>query len=184
MAPTNVRPRPTCACSTDHNWAGHCSVARWTRPPTGIVTALQLEKRLVFRLRFRREDYPWLMSWMNFTGDDHARAAMEFSTQTFDISHGIVALSPPVLARPTFRWLPAKSTIETRFPDVYTRVPEGFTKNRQRGLRERKITILDHSGKRRWQPRKASSNCSRSSACFVGRAILPAAAFLGGLFAG
>jgi beta-lactamase superfamily II metal-dependent hydrolase len=148
MAPTNdggqadVRVVPT-----DHNWLDMLSCQMDPARQLEYVTALQLEKRLVFGYVFRREDYPWLMSWMNFTGDDHAARGMEFSTQTFDISHReIVALSP-LFGTPTFRWLPAKSTIETRFLMFYTRVPEGFTKIDNVTFENGKITILDHSGK-------------------------------------
>jgi beta-lactamase superfamily II metal-dependent hydrolase len=148
MAPTNdgghadLRVIPT-----DHNWLDLASCQMDPARQLEFVTALQLEKHLVFGYVFRREDFPWLMSWMNFTGDDHAARGMEFSTQTFDISHRETVAMSPLFGTPTFRWLPAKSKIETRFLMFYTRVPEGFSGIDNVTYENGKITILDHSGK-------------------------------------
>ena len=132
---------------TDHNWLDLASCQLDPARELEFVTALQLEKHLVFGYIFRREDYPWLMSWMNFTGDNHAARGMEFSTQTFDISHRETVAMSPLFGTPTFRWLPAKSKIETRFLMFYTRVPEGFSRIDNVTFQNGKITILDHSGK-------------------------------------
>jgi hypothetical protein len=149
MAPTNdgghadLRLIPT-----DHNWLDLASCQLDPSRQLEFVTALQLEKHLVFGYLFRREDFPWLMSWMNFTGDARAARGMEFSTQTFDISHRETVAMSPLFGTPTFRWLPAKSKIETRFLMFYARVPEGFSRIDNVTFESGKITILDHSGKR------------------------------------
>ena len=132
---------------TDHNWLDLASCQLDPARKLEFVTALQLEKHLLFGYVFRHEDYPWLMSWMNFTGDNHAARGMEFSTQPFDISHRETVSMSPLFDTPTFRWLPAKSKIETRFLMFYTRVPEDFTKIDDVMFENGKLTILDHSGK-------------------------------------
>jgi hypothetical protein len=132
---------------TDHNWLDLASCQMDPARRLEFVTALHLEKHLIFGYVFRREDYPWLMSWMNFTGDERAARGMEFSTQTFDISHREAVAMSPLFGTPTFRWLPAKSKIETRFLIFYTRAPEGFTRIDDVTFENGKITILDHSGK-------------------------------------
>ena len=148
MAPTNdgghadLRVIPT-----DHNWLDLASCQLDPARNLEFVTALQLQKHLVFGYLFRREDFPWLMSWMNFTGDGHAARGMEFSTQPFDISHRETVAMSPLFGTPTFRWLPAKSKIETRFLMFYARVPEGFGRIDNVTFENGKITILDHSGK-------------------------------------
>jgi beta-lactamase superfamily II metal-dependent hydrolase len=148
MAPTNdgghadLRVIPT-----DHNWLDLASCQLDPARQLEFVTALHLEKHLVFGYIFRREDFPWLMSWMNFTGDGRAARGMEFSTQPFDISHRETVAMSPLFGTPTFRWLPAKSKIETRFLMFYTRVPEGFTRIDNVTFLNGKIAILDHSGK-------------------------------------
>jgi hypothetical protein len=53
----------------------------------------------------------------------------------------------PLFGMPTFRWLPAKSRIETRFLLFYTSVPEEFTKIEEVKLSEGKLTVVDRSGK-------------------------------------
>ncbi|HXJ44300.1 MAG TPA: hypothetical protein VNH18_33745 [Bryobacteraceae bacterium] len=148
MAPTfdggqaDIRVIPT-----DHNWLDLASCQTDPTRSLEFVTALHLEKHLVYGYVFRREDYPWLMSWMNFTGDQRAARGLEFSTQTFDVSHREIVAMSPMFGVPTFRWLPAKSRIETRFLMFYARVPEGFTKIDDVTLDKGKLTILDHSGK-------------------------------------
>jgi hypothetical protein len=131
---------------TDHNWLDLASCQMDPSRRLAFVTALQLEKHLLYGYVFRREDYPWVMSWMNFTGDDRAARGMEFSTQPFDISHRDTVAMSPLFGAPTFRWLPAKSKIESHFVIFYTRVPEAFTKIDDVTLKGGKLTIVDHSG--------------------------------------
>lgn len=108
-----------------------------------FVTALNVPKRLLLGYLFRRLDYPWVMSWMNFTGDSHAARGMEFSTQPFDISHRETVEMNPLFGTPTFRWLPAKSKIQSHFLIFYTGVPEGFTRVDDVILKDGKLTIRD-----------------------------------------
>ena len=93
----------------------------------GYVTALRRDKRLLFGYVFRRQDFPWLMSWMNYTGDAKAARGIEFSTQPFDVSRRETVDAHEMFGTPTYRWLPAKSKIRTRFLLFYTRVPDGFS---------------------------------------------------------
>lgn len=149
MAPTvdggqaDIRVYPT-----DHAWLDLASCQLDVSRRLAYVTALHLEKHLVYGYVFRRADYPWLMSWMNFTGDDRAARGMEFSTQPFDISHKDTVAMSPLFGQPTYRWLPAKSTIENKFLIFYTKVPDDFTKIDDVTFADGKVTIIDHSGKR------------------------------------
>ena len=54
----------------------------------------------------------------------------------------------PLFGTPTFRWLPAKSKLETRFLMFYARVPEGFTGVENVIVENGKITVVDRSGLR------------------------------------
>jgi hypothetical protein len=112
-----------------------------------FVTALNLEKHLLFGYVFRRADYPWVMSWMNFTGDERMARGMEFSTQPFDVGHRETVAMGPMFGTPTLRWLPARSTIETRYLIFYTRVPTEFTRIDDVRLENGALTIVDRSGK-------------------------------------
>jgi hypothetical protein len=149
MAPTvdggqaDIRVIPT-----DHHWLDLASCQMDPSRRLAFVTALHLEKHVIYGYVFRRQDYPWLMSWMNFTGDNRAARGMEFSTQPFDISHRETVAMSPLFGIPTFRWLPAKAKIETRFVIFYTRVPDDFKQIDDVSLEGGKLTIVDHSGRR------------------------------------
>jgi hypothetical protein len=93
----------------------------------GYVAAFHKDKRLLFGYVFRRQDFPWLMSWMNYTGNAQAARGIEFSTQPFDVSHRETVDAHEMFGAPTYRWLPAKSKIRTRFLLFYTKVPDDFT---------------------------------------------------------
>ena len=54
----------------------------------------------------------------------------------------------PLFGTPTFRWLPAKATLQTRFLIFYARVPEGFSRIDDVVLEGGNMTIVDRSGKR------------------------------------
>jgi hypothetical protein len=148
MAPTidggkaDIREVPA-----DHNWLDLASCQMDTRRRLAFVTALNLEKHLLFGYVFRRADYPWVMSWMNFTGDERIARGMEFSTQPFDVGHRETVAMGPMFGTPTLRWLPARSTIETRYLIFYTRVPTEFTRIDDVRLENGALTIIDRSGK-------------------------------------
>lgn len=93
----------------------------------GFVTAINLEKRLLLGYLVRREEYPWLQEWMNYPSNLTLSRGLEFGTQPFDVSHRDTVEMGKLFDTPTFRWLPAKSKIGTRYLMFYTRVPAGFT---------------------------------------------------------
>jgi hypothetical protein len=90
------------------------------------VTALHLGKRIVLGYLFRREDYPWLQTWEHYSPDGRMARGLEFSTQPFDVPRRDAVQTGMLFDTPTYRWLPAKSKIETRYLLFYARVPEGF----------------------------------------------------------
>lgn len=149
MAPTadggqaDIRVVPT-----DHNWLDLASCQMDVTRQLAYVTALHLDKHLIYGYVFRRDDYPWLMSWMNFTGDERSARGMEFSSQPFDISHRETVAMSPLFGQPTFRWLPAKAKIQTKFLIFYTKVPAEFTAIRDVTFADGKVTLVDRSEKR------------------------------------
>ena len=133
---------------TDNNYLDLASCQMDPKRQLAFVTALHLDKHLLFGYVFRQQDYPWLMSWMNYTGDNRAARGMEFSTQPFDVSHQETVAMSPLFGTSTFRWLPARAKLQTRFLMFYVRVPEGFTGIDDVVLEAGKITIVDRSGQR------------------------------------
>ncbi|MBK9171320.1 MAG: hypothetical protein IPM24_28225 [Bryobacterales bacterium] len=94
--------------------------------PHAFVTALHLEKRLLLGYVFRREEFPWLQIWEFYPPDGNLARGLEFSTQPYDVSRRDAISTGSLFGAPTYRWLPAKSKISSRFLMFYTRVPEGF----------------------------------------------------------
>jgi hypothetical protein len=113
----------------------------------GFVTALRRDKGLIFGYVFRRDQYPWIMNWMNYTGDSRAARGIEFSTQPFDISHREAVEVREMFGTPAYKWLPAKSELRSRFVFFYARVPAGFGEVADVTPRDGEITITDRTGK-------------------------------------
>ncbi|MCX6629497.1 MAG: twin-arginine translocation signal domain-containing protein [Candidatus Solibacter sp.] len=91
----------------------------------GWTTALNLKRRLLLGYVFRRAEYPWLQTWGNYPSTGKLARGMEFSTQPYDLPRRETAANGPMFDTPTFRWLPAKSKIQTRFLFFYAPVPAG-----------------------------------------------------------
>jgi len=92
----------------------------------GYITVLRPDKHLIFGYVFRREEFPWLMSWMNYSGDARAARGFEFSTQPFDVSHRETVDAHEMFGTPTYKWLPAKAKLHTSFLLFYSKAPDGF----------------------------------------------------------
>jgi hypothetical protein len=91
------------------------------------VTALHPGKRLLLGYVFRQEEFPWLQTWMNFPSDGRSARGLEFSTQPYDVPRRQAIALGSMFGAPTYRWLPAKSKIESRYLMFYTAAPEGMT---------------------------------------------------------
>ena len=112
------------------------------------VTGINLQKRLILGYVFRRADYPWLQYWGNYPPDGRFARGMEFSTQPFDVPRREVISQGPMFNTPTYRWLPAKSKITSRFLLFYSRLPEGFQKVDDITLSNGQILIEDRSNRK------------------------------------
>ncbi len=120
---TDIRRSPSSPNSGDHT----TSLLDPSRK-FAFVTALNPGKRLLVGWVFRASDFPWLQNWESYPrGGDLARG-LEFSTQPFDVPRREAVAMNPMFGATTFRWLPAKSTIETNFLLFYTQIPDGFTR--------------------------------------------------------
>lgn len=109
------------------------------------ATAINPKKRLMIGYIFRRADYPWLQYWGDYRPTLKMARGMEFATQPFDVPRREVISGGPMFNTPTYRWLPAKSKIETRFLIFYTRVPEGFKKVDDVEMKNDQIVVIDRS---------------------------------------
>jgi hypothetical protein len=107
------------------------------------TTALNLRKRLLLGYVLRRRDYPWLQTWGNYPPTRKMARGMEFGTQPYDVPRREAVSLGTMFGEPTFHWLPANSSIQTRFLFFYTRVPDGFTKTDDVRLENGRIVIED-----------------------------------------
>lgn len=113
----------------------------------GYVTVLRPDQHMMFGYVFRREEFPWLMSWMNYSGDAHAARGFEFSTQPFDVSHRETVDAHEMFGTPTYKWLPAKAKLHASFLLFYSKAPDGFESVADVKLEGGQIQIRDKSGR-------------------------------------
>ena len=114
----------------------------------GFATALHPEKRLLIGWVFRREEFPWVQTWLSNPGPNRMTRGLEFATQPFDLPRAEVLRNGPLFDTPVFRVLPAKSTITSSFLMFYTSVPEGFLKVDDVQLEGGKLVIEDRANKK------------------------------------
>lgn len=109
-----------------------------------FVTALHPAKRLLLGYLFKPQEYPWTQSWMFYPGKKMLARGMEFATQPFDVPRREAIQLNSLFGAPTFRWLPARAKIGSRFLFFYTHTPEGFGKVDDVRLENGQIIIEDH----------------------------------------
>ncbi len=90
------------------------------------VTALNPKQQLVFGYLFRRADFPWVQTWEHFPEDGRLARGLEFSTQPYDVPRREAISTGAMFGAPTFRWLPARSSIEATYFMFYAAAPPGM----------------------------------------------------------
>ncbi|MSV30662.1 MAG: hypothetical protein EXQ52_18240 [Bryobacterales bacterium] len=108
-----------------------------------FVTALHTERQLLLGYVFNREEFPWLQCWDNYAPDGDMARGLEFSTQPFDVPRREVLDKGKLFGTSVFRWLPARTTIQSRFLFFYTKVPAGFTRVDDVTLKDGKLLVTD-----------------------------------------
>ena len=109
------------------------------------ATAINLKKGLIIGWLFRREEYPFIQNWDNFPPTQKLARGLEFATQPYDVPRREAVNTRSMFDTPTFRWLPAKSKIESRFLVFYARVPQGFSKVDDVRLENGQLVIEDRA---------------------------------------
>lgn len=140
----NLRPVPNPPNSMDHTGCAFDPARRLV-----FVAALRPDKNLAFGYLLRREEYPWLQEWLNFPPSGALSRGLEFGTQPFDVPRRETIDMGRMFGVPTFRWLPAKSTISTRFLMFYVRTPQGFSQIDDVRLEGGRLVIEDRKSGRR-----------------------------------
>jgi len=111
-----------------------------------FVTALHPGKRLLLGYLFKPQEYGWTQNWEYYPPNKKLARGLEFSTQPFDVPRREVVQLNSMLGTPVYRWLPARTKIESRFLMFYAHAPEGFSKVDDVRMENDKIIIDDHKG--------------------------------------
>jgi hypothetical protein len=138
----DVRSAPMDEGTTDHTTSLLDPASR-----LAFVTALHLERRLLIGWVFRREEFPWVQTWLSNPGPNRMTRGLEFATQPFDLPRADVLTAGPLFDTPVFRVLPARSRIASAFLMFYTRVPDGFAKVDAVQLQNGKLVIEDRGAR-------------------------------------
>ncbi len=138
----NLRAAPAGPNSGDHTT---CLMDRSRK--LAFVTALHPAKRLILGYLFRPEDFPWVQNWENYPPTGKLARGLEFSTQPFDVPRREVVELGSLFGAPVYRWLPAKSKIESRFLMFYARTPASFRQVDDARLEGGRIVVEDRASK-------------------------------------
>ncbi len=138
--PIDLRAAPLNPNSGDHTTALMDVNRKWA-----FVTALHPEKRLLLGYLFHPQEYPWVQNWENYPPTLKMARGFEFGTQPFDVPRREVIDLHSMFDAPVYRWLPAKSRIESRFLFFYTRTPDGFQRVNEMSLEQGVIRIEDRT---------------------------------------
>jgi hypothetical protein len=113
------------------------------------VAALSSSRQSIYGYIFRREDYPWLQTWDNYPSVAGLVDGLELGTQPYDLARRIITDNGPFFGTPVWRWLPAKSTIESHFLLFYAHVPQGFSQVDSIELQNGQIAIEHRAGQKK-----------------------------------
>ena len=94
----------------------------------GWIATVNTAKHLVIGYIFKREEFPWVQNWGSYPATGNFARGLELSTQPYDEPRREAVAKNGMFGAPTFRWLPAKSTIHSSFLLFYAHTPEGFGK--------------------------------------------------------
>lgn len=137
----DLRSAPTPPNSMDHTTTLLDPSRQWA-----FATAIHPARKLMVAWIWRTSDFPWVQSWESYRGADLARG-LEFSTQPYDIPRREAVGMHRLFDAPTYRWLPAQSTVQTSFMLIYTRVPDGFVQVKDVRVSGGTITFEDATGR-------------------------------------
>jgi hypothetical protein len=90
------------------------------------ATVLNPKLRMIIGWVFKPDEYPWVQDWENYPENGRVVRGLEFATQPFDVPRHDAIQRNSLFGVPTYRWLPAKSKISSRFLIFFTQAPEGM----------------------------------------------------------
>ena len=131
------------------NSGGHTTSVMDPKRKIEFLTMFNPKMSLLLGYLFKREEFPWVQSWEKFPPTKKLARGLEFSTQPYDVPRREAIQMNSMLNTPTYRWLPAKSRVTSRFLLFYTKTPNGFKKVDDVRVEGASIVVEDRSAKQR-----------------------------------
>lgn len=129
-------------------WTGHTTTLMEPSRPLAYVTVLNTARHYLLGYVFRREEFPWVQNYMNYSPNGWSGRGVEFATQPFDLPRKQMVELNRMFDTPVYRWLPAKSKIASHFLMFYVKSPDGMTRVDDVRMENGKLIVEDHaSGK-------------------------------------
>ncbi len=110
------------------NSGGHTTSLMDRKRKLAFITFFNPKMGLLLGYLFKPEEFPWVQSWENFPPSRKLARGLEFSTQPYDVPRREAIQMKSMFDTPTYRWLPAKSRVTSRFLMFYTKAPAAFKK--------------------------------------------------------
>jgi hypothetical protein len=139
----DLRPVPAGANSMDHT----TTLFDPTRK-LAFVTALNPARQCLLGYLLRSDEFPWIQQWMSYMANGWYQRGLEFATQPYDVPRREAISQGKLFDTATFRWLPARSKITSRFVMFYTKTPPGMSKIDDVRMEGGKIIIEDRAAGR------------------------------------
>lgn len=136
------------AAPAEHDSLDHTGHLMTPSGPVAWVTALHPERNLLLGYLFKTSESPWLQTWENYPAQGMMARGLEFGTQAFDRPRREMVTQNRLFGEMLYRWLPARSKIESKFLMFWTPAPDGMVGVDEVELGEGRIQIRDkRSGK-------------------------------------
>lgn len=131
------------------NSGGHTTQLMDRSRKLAYITIYNPRVGLMIGYLFKNEEFPWVQSWEDFRPSGKLARGLEFSTQPFDVPRREAIQMNSLFDTPTYRWLPAKAKVNSRFLLFYTKVPSGFKRVDDVRLEGNSVIVEDRSSKQR-----------------------------------
>jgi hypothetical protein len=131
------------------NSAGHTTSLMDRNRKTAFITMFNPKMGLLLGYVFKPEQFPWVQSWENYPPSGKLARGLEFATQPYDLPRREALQMNSMFDTPTYRWLPAKSKITSRFLMFYTKVPGGFKKVDDVRVEGSSVVVEDRTNKQK-----------------------------------
>ncbi|HUP03240.1 MAG TPA: hypothetical protein VMU19_04590 [Bryobacteraceae bacterium] len=144
MAPgTDGKPVDVRVVPSGVAWSAHTTTLMDPAGKYGWVTIMNTGRHYLLGYVFRREEFPWVQNYMQYSTDGWMGRGLEFATQPFDLPHRDMVELGKMFDTPVYRWLPAKSKIGSRFLLFWVKSPEGMTHVDSVRLENGKLIVED-----------------------------------------